>query len=276
MPRKFPHGKRRGFTRVDLLVSALAVLLTVSLLTPSLASVRQAAERATSRNNLKQIALANINLHDTNNKLCPALGDFFPGTGRKPNNSYGPCLFHLLPFIEEDKLFKASFTPLPQGPLYACWKGAGIKIKTYAAPGDPTAGQMKDPTSYLANGLAFPSLGPSTLTLFTDGTSNTILFAEGYARAVGALSDGIETHTWTVERRWWEDPVWIPYPSGVAFQVGPLPEAASASLPQGFTRSGIEVVMVDCSTHTVAPSCSAKTFYEACTPSGGETLGDDW
>lgn len=284
MPRRSLPRKCPGFTRVDLVVATLVSLVAVNLLLASAARVRDAAEQAQSRNNLKQLGIAMHNVFDSLGKLPPALGGFYPSETRSPSSGYGPCLFHILPYIEQDNLYKFSLTNLPGGPLFACWKGKDHPIKLFWGPGDPTVEKGKPSTSYLANGLAFPtyfgagfpSTGPRTWSQFTDGTSNTILFAEGYAKAVGTMSDGTTAHSWTVERRWWDDPVWIPYASGVTFQVAPVPEEASASLPQGLTRSGLQVVMADYSCHTVAPSCSAKTFYEACTPSGGEVLASDW
>jgi hypothetical protein len=79
-----------------------------------------------------------------------------------------------------------------------------------------------------------------------------------------------------VERRWWDDPTWDPVLSGVTYQVAPAVRAASARLPQGYFPGGIQVAMADASARTVASTCSAKTFFYACTPDGGETLPPDW
>jgi hypothetical protein len=215
-------------------------------------------------------------------RLPPARGSFFPGgNAGNPflpvaNAGYGPLLFHLLPFIEQDVLYKSTFGNVGGVQIYASWNAAGNTIKAYIAPGDPTANPPPGQTNYLANGLAFPPQGARFPGSFPDGTSNTIFYAEAYSRAVGTLAQGGKTDTWTVERRWWDDPTWVPTLSAIAFQPAPTKEAASARLPQGFSRSGIVVGLGDAGTRFVSAGCSAQTFFHACTPAGGETLGSDW
>lgn len=147
---------RRGFTRTDLVVAMALVLLGGGVLLASAVRVRGGAARIQSNNNLKQLGLALHNCNSTFGKLPSALGGFFPGPAGTPSNGYGPCLFHILPYIEYANLYNASRTMVGTVPLFVSWTGAGQKVKVYQAPGDPTAATAADSTSYLANGLAVP------------------------------------------------------------------------------------------------------------------------
>jgi hypothetical protein len=255
----------------------VVILCSSALLAQGVQKVRDAAASIQSSNNLHLIAIATLDCESSFGKFPSAVGNFFPGNGPQvPNNGYGPILFHILPYIEQDPLYKSTLAPVGTVPLFGSWNVAGMAVKEYLAPADPTLStDMKDHTSYLANSLALP-YGGSRIASFIDGTSQTLLYAEAYARAVDTFAHAGLTVTTNVERRWWDDPTWDPALSGVTFQVAPEPKAASARLPQGFFAAGIQVAMADASVHPVAPTCSAKTFFDACTPNGNVPLGDDW
>lgn len=96
----------QGFTLVELLVVIAIIGVLVSLLLPAVQMAREAARRITCQNNLKQIALATHNYHDTLGKLPFGQG----GTG----NSYS-ALSQLLPYIEQGNLFNRINFSLPYG-----------------------------------------------------------------------------------------------------------------------------------------------------------------
>jgi hypothetical protein len=186
-------------------------------------------------------------------------------------------LFHLLPYVEQDNLYRASYGRVGEFMIYAPWNVVQKPtLPTYLTSADPTGSKGGDRASYVANALALPRHGALYPASFTDGTSNTILFAEAYSEALGSFGYGGRSYLRPVVRRWSEEPVWWPVASGAMFQAGPPRVAADADLPQGFSRAGINVGMADNSVRFVKPTVSSRTFFAACTPAGNDVVGDDW
>jgi prepilin-type N-terminal cleavage/methylation domain-containing protein len=107
MPALCWHNPRRGFTLVELLVVIAITATLLALLLPAVQQAREAAARARCQNNLRQLGLALHHYHDAHGVLPPAQGRFPRADSL---HRYGSTFFHLLPFLEEDALFKASWT----------------------------------------------------------------------------------------------------------------------------------------------------------------------
>jgi prepilin-type N-terminal cleavage/methylation domain-containing protein len=129
-------SKRRGFTLIELLVVIAIIAILIGLLLPAVQKVREAAARTTTRNNLKNIVLACHNCNDTYKRLPPAWQHQNPpASGTSPFGGRGNVFFYLLPFIEQDNLYKASIT----GNTYQGTPATGTAqpdgASTYTPPG---------------------------------------------------------------------------------------------------------------------------------------------
>src|SRR5262245_1689513 len=95
---------RAAFTLVELLVVIAIIGVLVALLLPAVQTARESARRMQCTNNLKQIALGSLNVHDTTG--------FFPSghktvyTGASSTGTYySNCFIQILPYIEQQALF---------------------------------------------------------------------------------------------------------------------------------------------------------------------------
>ncbi|MCI0681638.1 MAG: DUF1559 domain-containing protein [Gemmataceae bacterium] len=101
-------ARRAGFTLIELLVVIAIIAILIALLVPAVQKVREAAARTHCTNNLKQIALALQNHHDTHKKFPPAAT---PLPGVNTNNvrdaRWGATwVVHILPYIEQTSIHR--------------------------------------------------------------------------------------------------------------------------------------------------------------------------
>jgi prepilin-type N-terminal cleavage/methylation domain-containing protein len=313
---------RYGFTLIELLVVIAIIAILIALLVPAVQKVRAAAARTQSQNNLKQIGLAVHNYHDSQKHVPPLSNAVHPGApnaGTQNVNNFAGIYFFLLPYVEQEPVYKLGMTN------HGAWEqspnNAGSKVlSVFISPRDPS--QPKNPwkegnggtwgvSNYGVNhaifGIPCGSNTVSKLALIkiTDGTSNTVGYAEQYARC------GLgETDTTSGDNRWHK--LWAYHPpwkwergpyfdtrlmsSGMAGtnqadgsacrciatssaavpQNVPTVDACNPYFVQAMDAGGCIVGLMDGSTRTVTTSVSGTTWVRAIWPTDGLQLDNDW
>jgi prepilin-type N-terminal cleavage/methylation domain-containing protein/prepilin-type processing-associated H-X9-DG protein len=153
------RSKRRGFTLIELLVVIAIIAILIGLLLPAVQKIREAANRMSCSNKMKQLGLALHNYHDTNGILPPgAQGRVLPVPNpAQPTYIAGTSwIVFILPYIEQDNLFRQYRFDLPHNdalnggvvgmqvvPTIFCPSGPAPKRYT-----DPNSGTSGNPTTH--------------------------------------------------------------------------------------------------------------------------------
>ncbi len=222
------------------------VAVGVGLLLPAVQKVRAAANRMTSTNNLKEIAIGVHSFHDANG-YCPN-----NITDKKTGKALLSWRVAILPYLEQANLYKQFKIEEPWDSEHNL-KLARIAVKTYSQPGgEPprdSQGNVLTPYQGLAGPGAFIDLGKKLRmpTGFPDGTSNTIMFVEAKNQV-----------PWTK-------------PEDVPFNPDRDPPATT-TLFGGLTPGGFNASLMDGSVRFIAFTIDQKTLKALITRNGGEQV----
>ena len=337
-------ARAAGFTLIELLVVIAIIAILIALLVPAVQKVREAAARAQCSNNMKQFTLATHMCNDTNKRLPPQAGTFGGAYYAPLFFHLLPYIEQKSVWNNATWMDYSAFvgqanpnpgTVINIGVIWPTWDSVvnangtytwlrQTYIPIYQCPSDPSRGNCIDwcngDASYAGNFQVFGGAQNSKSSTnwdgqasipksIPDGTSNTILFAEKYARCNGTGNPG---------GTWWMRGVYHGYQSfngtnspgaddsfpgdrlsavfaggrghdGVQFLTGTA--SMFIVMPPNFLKNpgpcdrrvatsphpgGMNVALADGSVRFLAQAISATTWWEAITPAGSEVLGSDW
>jgi prepilin-type N-terminal cleavage/methylation domain-containing protein/prepilin-type processing-associated H-X9-DG protein len=310
---KHRSPSRSGFTLIELLVVVAIIGVLIGLLLPAVQKVREAANRLRCANNLKQIALACHNFHDAQGMLPPQHGWTGNNFGAFGTLFFHILPYVEQNALYQKAKISVNDTQTYPAPTYTRLAGTydsrnslgSEVISIYQCMSDP--GKDEGPSgwgwargSYAGNfqvlGNGTPS-GPTCSdpagnspswrgiaylpTSISDGTSNTLLLAEKYASCNSPYPS-----YWTGGNMWarWDcldywQPTFAAYTTGPSskFQVQPTPHNSPACNPmvaQTSHAGAMNVAFADGSVRSLAATITGTTWWQLCTPNGGEALGD--
>lgn len=208
-PTKFPIGmerdsivKRHAFTLIELLVVMAIIGVLIGLLLPAVQAARESARRMQCVNNLKQLALGAHNFESAN-------GSFPPGTS--PGPSLASARVFLLPFLEEGNRYNRFDLAANVSDSSTNLTARNQDVAMFLCPSDTSTGRWVDPplvagdppvesgrSNYYGNlgthawgfnqspnytkdaryAGVFAYVSATRLADITDGSSNTVIFAE--------------------------------------------------------------------------------------------------
>jgi prepilin-type N-terminal cleavage/methylation domain-containing protein len=329
---QFVRTKGRGFTLIELLVVIAIIAVLIGLLLPAIQKAREAAYRMQCENNLHQLGIAVQNFNNTYGVLpmVESVGEAqgianpyslqptqIPPTIYSPTGTTGTIYYYLLPFIE-------------QNPLYSLSGGFSFNIGTYViklflCPSDPSiqnasryggCGVMSGTNiqrdgfascNYAANVMVFEPRGAKNMIqTMTDGTSNTVIFAERYKNCSPSPAYGggctMPAWAWNTITNGYDctasptfgaanDGLLASFPSvpgnmncggaqffygSVAFQAGPSVQQCNWFVTQGGHTGVMVVGMGDGSVRFVNQGVTVYSWFAACTPDNGDVPGPDF
>lgn len=176
----------RGFTIIELIIAALVIGLLITLALPALQAARTNARVTTCANNLKQLAIAMHNYHDTYNVFPPGWISHTPYPQEKTSFGWHASI---LPFIEQGPLYDSMNYVVGYGEdAFAAKKSdpSLLAITLYRCPDDVTepfntmrGGFATSNYSGVHGNMPLPRWAPDGIDHFWPGTTITPISSNG-------------------------------------------------------------------------------------------------
>ena len=281
---------RNGLSLVEILVVIGIIALLMGLLLPAVQKVRAAALRMQSSNNLRQINLATLGYASANQDSFPDVRGFNPYL-KKGDISFYISIF---PFLEQGQVEKAFTDEFGNGSTNSSWV-----VPLLISPEDPWAEPKQGVASYAPNGQVFWGRA-SNLNAITDGTSQTIFFAEHMPFKCGGNYmyysasqpiifppnpsgvNGIRRPSFADKEMGDVVPLTQGNPrvstgsiAGFTFQTNPNAADCDPRLAQTPNPNGMLAGMGDGSVRTLNKSISEQVYWALVTPNGNELAMSD-
>ncbi len=303
---------RQGFTLIELLVVIAIIAVLIGLLVPAVQKVREAANRMSCQNNLKQIGLG-MHSYESTYACMPQAGSY--PTTAAPDTPYAGWGVFILPQIEQGNILlgdlgyqvnKNWFDPVNQSAVQKI-------VKLYICPSTPSSGRMVNPimdgvtgvqdtarSAYAGDYMAPRGFSDGTYTAPTqrrgalnwfsekatiqsilDGTSNTIMVTEQAGRPAYYKKRTVQTGTVLVYPGW--SGPWASY--NAVWCKATLDDGSDAigtctincnnsAGVYAFHTGGVNGVMADGSVRFLKEGLAKDTFYALISREGGEIPGD--
>jgi len=206
---------RKGFTLIELLVVIAIIAILIGLLLPAVQKVREASNRATCSNNMKQIGLAIHNFAGSFNALPGSLSNpewtttTNPGPASQLTTARRSVFVMLLPYLEQQQLYLkcaeyGGSVTTTRGDDYNAWEQKmtgtpnnsprSAKVKLFICPSDATINSSGFPVtngdwaaaSYAPNAKVFGEVNTKTTYVF--GWGGGYEMSSPYS--LGSIPDG--------------------------------------------------------------------------------------
>ena len=232
MPRASSDGRQNAFTLVELLVVIAIVGTLVGLLLPAVQSAREAANRSSCQNNLKQLGLALQGFHDARKKLPAGYVSAFDGSGADTGPGWGWAA-SVLPWLEQSAIHARIDFARPIEAAVNAEARTGV-VKAYLCPSDaaPAAAFAvgpRDLSGRLVSTLCTvaPSNYVGNFGVSEPGVDGEGVFFRGSEIAFRDITDGLSTTFLAGERSFrYAEATWVGAVSGA--QQVPTPSSPMA------------------------------------------------